>query len=504
MSKDNIITYVRSCDLKPDDSNPRKADAPRLHLLMLSLSKLGFVLPIAIQQDGLVLSGHQRLVTATKIWGNDVAVPVQIIHLKNPNRKHGINVLFNRLTNDYGALDTGSKTTASIGSIMHEAEDLPDIEENDWPVNSVKLKSITNLGNNLADLYDIKAITAAKNFIREGIQIPIVVSDNSDGTIVNGMYRLMAAKEEGIEEWPVITIPDYMGRFATKFLNSLSMDYSVNEEFADVLRYSAYRRPQNNRGDLAKAYRFWANGKKTLPDKESYTTRFWANFRKLHGRNIVDFGSGLSKVVPLLNSKGFNAVDFEPYRIDPNSDNSKPDSEYSRKKALDFLNAIADPEYVINSIFLASVLNSIPFPKDRMVALCVVHALCTENTVVYGTCRDISDFTYEYGGIRQANYFVFDSEPGVRLGDALSNPKIQKFHTKEEISIMLSKLWGDQDKFSGGNIFYWMAKNPKRINPKVLRQSLEIEFNLPYADGSTMGLSEHAIQAFSRRLNIKL
>ena len=46
--------------LKPADYNPRRADAERLALVRLSLSRLGFLLPIVATPDGEILSGHQR------------------------------------------------------------------------------------------------------------------------------------------------------------------------------------------------------------------------------------------------------------------------------------------------------------------------------------------------------------------------------------------------------------------------------------------------------------
>lgn len=488
-------------DLTPDDSNPRKPDPIRLHLLRLSLSRLGFILPIAATTDGLVLSGHQRLTVAKELgW---TKVPVDFIDLPGKDIK-GINVLFNRSTNDFGALDTGSKSfeDLKLSQIISEAEELPEIADREWFALECNWASIKGIGSEIADQYDKKAVVVAQNFIRKDIFIPIVVSES--GQVVNGIHRLFAARETGIDEWPIVTIPDDLARFATHFLNYLSMDFHVDEEFQTMLRYSAYRRPQNARGAVPKAYRFWANGERTLPDKDSYSLKYWRKFRDIHGHNMIDFGSGLSKVATFLNSKGFYCIDFEPYRIDPDSGVGKPSPVFSKTKAREFLDEISDPDFAFDSIFLASVLNSVPFPQDRMAVLLIVHALSNFATTVYGTCRDVSDFHYEYGGIRQANYFVFDSEPGVRLGDAIANPKIQKFHTQKEIDAQLAFLWKTRDYWPGGNIFYFRADNPKRVNPKSLKQAIELEFDLPYADGTTMGLVKEAKEAFSHRLGIKL
>lgn len=493
--------------LYPDESNPRKPDANRLMLLGLSLEKLGFILPIAATRDGMILSGHQRLTVARKL--GFTRVPVQWVDVDEKYLK-GINVLFNRATNDFGALDTGGAAFGSSGlkAIIKKAEALPPLAgegespEDAWFCNNCKVKSIKRIGKDISDKYDKKAVVVAENFIRQGIEIPIVVSKS--GRIVNGVHRLFAARENGIDQWPTVAIPDEFADFALHFLNYLSMDYQVDEEFGDMLRYCAYRRPQNNRGSVPKAYRFWANGERTLLDKDSYTRDYWRHFRDIHGHTVLDFGAGLGKVAPFLQTKGIDCLDFEPYRIDPEAETKKPDSKYSIKKAKEFLKKVEDPNHRFDSIFMASVLNSIPFPTDRMAALIIVHSLCSFNTTVYGTCRDISDFHYEYGGIRQANYFVFDSEPGVRLGDALANPKIQKFMTQAEADGMFSLLWKKRDYWPGGNVFYWRIAAPKRVNPKVLAKALELEFDLPYADGTRMGLAKEAKKAFSKRLGISI
>jgi len=501
MSCTNSLYEPRDIDfLKPDATNPRKPDANRLHLLRLSLSKLGFILPIAITPGGMVLSGHQRLTVAKQLGFDEV--PVQVVDLAEKDIK-GINILFNRATNDFGALDTGADKSLHLRDIIEEAEKLKDFgDSEDWPVWHAEERSIEGIGRGLEDDYDKKAIVVADNFIRKGIKIPIVVT--STGRVINGKHRLFAAREKGIKKWPLVTVSDELADFSLHFLNYLSMDFHVDEEFADVLRYSAYRRPQNNRGAVPKAYRFWANGERTLLDRDSYSTEYWRKFRDLHGRTLLDFGSGLSKVAPFLQGKGINCIDFEPYRINPASENKKPDPEYSRTMALKFLSAIEDSSLVFDSIFLASVLNSVPFPRDRMAVLAIVHSLCGFGTTVYGTARDISDFTYEYSGIRQANYFVFDSEPGVRLGDTLANPKIQKFHTKNELDLQLHHFWKDKNYWNGGNIFYWRAKAPKRMSPQVLSQALAFEFDLPYANGTRMGLVKRAKEAFSNRLGQRI
>lgn len=497
----SAIEIVPISQVWADPKNPRKSDTVRLGLLRLSLIKLGFIQPLFVTPEGMLLSGHQRTHVATELGFTHV--PVIRVNLPEKDR-HGANMLFNRGTNDFTAFDTGSSAMGrlDLDAVLGAAEELPDLAVDKSFAVNCKQEPIAGIVQGFADRYDKKAVSMAQALVRMGIRIPAVVS--TSGTPVNGIYRLFAALEMGEATWPVIRIPDEHAAVALNFLNYLSMDYKVDEDFEKLLRYSAYRRPQNNRGAVPKAYRFWANGCRTLPDKDSYTTEYWVNFRDIHGMNIIDFGAGLGKVAPYLQSKGMNAIDFEPYRIDPQKENGVPDPAYSRQQARRFLQQVADPKVKFNSIFLASVLNSVPFPKDRLCVLAIVHALSSRDTAIYGTCRDISDFNYEYGGIRNANYFVMDGEPGVRLGDVARNPKIQKFETQESARAMFSRFWKGIEFWPGGNVFYYKLTAPISFNPKVLAEALEFEFNLPYSDGTTMGLAEEAKAAFSKRLGVTI
>lgn len=487
-------------NLRPDEANPRKPDPARLGLLLLSLSKLGFLMPLyALKGTGMLLSGHQRL-TQAKLLGIE-AVPVIELDLK-PEQVMSVNLLFNRTTNDMGAFDTGGKLEQQLdmAAIIKAAEALPDFPMHDEPFAiNCKDEPLGPILRDMAHLYDKKSINTINALARLGIQIPLVVSES--GQVVNGIQRGFHALENGVSSYPVVRIPDALAAVATNFLNYLSMNFHVDEDFADLLRHGAYRRPQNNRGILPKAMRFWANGERILQDRDSYTPGYFAQFRDLHGARLLDFGAGLGKVAPFLNEKGFDVLDFEPYRIDPDSDAGIPDPYYSRAQARDFLDAVSDPARKFDSIFLNSVLNSVPFAKDRLMVLAIIHALAGRTATVYGTCRDITDFNYEYQGTRQANFFTFDSEPGVRIGDVMFRPKVQKFHSIEEGREMFSRFWTDIKFWPGGNVFYFRLRAPKSPNYRALAESLRFEFDLPFEDKSRMGLGDYAVQSFAKRLS---
>jgi hypothetical protein len=72
------------------------------------------------------------------------------------------------------------------------------------------------------------------------------------------------------------------------------------------------------------------------------------------------------------------------------------------------------------------------------------------------------------------------------------------------LDLQLHHFWKDKNYWNGGNIFYWRAKAPKRMSPQVLSQALAFEFDLPYANGTRMGLVKRAKEAFSNRLGQRI
>ena len=85
--------------------NPRKTDSHRFDLVKISLQKLGWVLPMYVTADGEVLSGHQRLDAARELGATKV--PVVVLPDLDLERRRGVNIVFNRATNDMHKNDSG-------------------------------------------------------------------------------------------------------------------------------------------------------------------------------------------------------------------------------------------------------------------------------------------------------------------------------------------------------------------------------------------------------------
>ena len=52
--------------------------------------------------------------------------------------------------------------------------------------------------------------------------------------------------------------------------------------------------------------------------------------------------------------------------------------------------------------------------------------------------------------------------------------------------------------------FWYMEATEPKVDPAALAAALDFEFELPYPDGTRMGLSGRAREAFEHRLGIRL
>ena len=179
-----------------------------------------------------------------------------------------------------------------------------------------------------------------------------------------------------------------------------------------------------------------------------------------------------------------------------------------------FLARVADGTE-FHSIFLASVLNSVPFKADRLHIVNIVSALATKKTVVYsGAISKVSDRYLAATGQKDniSNHEVqFDSsfaggyEEGVMVSDLMKRPKAQKYHSPDEWKEIWSTRFSDVHvyTYAPNDLVQAVCQKPMEIDPESLSESIKFEFDLPFPD-TTLDKVEEALEAFSQRLGMRL
>lgn len=501
------IELVPVASLRPALYNPREADGERLELVRLSLQKLGFLLPLVATVDGEILSGHQRHSEAVRMGATHV--PVMLVDVPEAQRR-GINILFNRATNDITITATEQDMADALSSagVRTLAETLPDIPVDSpafFPCMSAQMAEVAPLARQNVFSFVRHAANVGRMLARLHVQLPIVATP--DGTVVNGVGRLEAAARKGRKQIAVVTLEEDKAALARAMLNLLSMDFRFTGENADFLRYGSFRRAWLKRSFLGTAFVLPVFSHKRLADVSLADSHFLAKWKAACGENILDFGSGQGDEARMLREAGIRVIEFEPYPAERNI----VSRERGRLSAMQFLAAVRRKE-AFSAIFVSSVLNSVPFPEDREHVLRIVAALCSPETVVYAAARGKNGSDWQWlttGEAMSARAsrvcgFKLASEDGIVLGDIAANPKAQKFFGKEEFHALFARHFGEVTVGKADSMVTARCRNPLFMLPQQLAESLRFEFNLPYPGNKRMGLAKIALEAFSVRLGLNL
>lgn len=496
--------------------NPRKNDEQRLHLTELSLRKLGFVLPIFADANGEILSGHQRHFVAQRMGFTQV--PVEIVQAMPLEKRQATNVLFNRATNDIKkAITTDDLRNTLYGTdIIAYCDAVPDIEPNteeSYPcVYQVKRMDTVQLAKKNAGRFDPHCFTNARMLSENisGATMPVIIGE--DENVINGIGRLQVASEKKKRFVQVVVVDKAREEIARIFLNMLSMDFDFKGRYADVLRYNAFMRERNTRetdteGNPALGNGFYMgifpkyNGR-DFCKLEGKALELWV---KKYGDSIVDFGAGKLNNTRTLRNAGLHVSAFEPYFVTLGDKVHKATSLEITEKFLEEVESGMD----YTSVFISSVFNSVPFIEDREKIAAILAALCVPNGQVVCWCQSNKCgqfYSLSGKGVKESkrSSFLLEYEPNTSLGDLNLHLKVQKGHTEEELRRIFSPHFKNIKRLEMIHLFWYMEADKPVVDPAKLAEALDFEFELPYPDGTRMGMSGRARQAFEKRLGITL
>ncbi len=486
--------------------NPRLVDPARLDLVELSLRKLGWLLPLYAGPDGEVVSGHQRLTVAERM--GDELVPVARLAAMPLEKRKAVNIVFNRGTNDLEPSDTTATLTEAIlaAGVEELAAQLPDVAEDRryrcLTAVPAQVRGLleANRGRLRSAAYGIRISSA---LVRHGAAMPVIATP--DGRVVNGLGRLYLAAKRHQASIPVVTIEPEEAPLADAMLNLLSMDFDLHRRYADLLRHNSFSRSRNQRASGLRDYLgigfvfalIGRNAAQTFDVRKPANAAAW---RSRYGSSVVDFGAGHGHDAERLRAVDVHVADFEPYR----QTGDTIDHALSVTGVRRFLEDVATGQ-PYQSIFLASVLNSVPFLEDREHLITLCAALAGPRTELH--VKTLGVQSPNWREIRGARYvgnnapigFALSYEPGIRLGDGADLPKVQKYHTGDELASLLGARWGHVERFYEGDVIEQIATRPRRVSTADLERAIRHEFDLPYPGGERMGLVAEALAAFAAR-----
>jgi hypothetical protein len=510
----NPVVLREITSFKGAEYNPRKMIPERLHQVRISLRKLGFLLPIYVNKNGTILSGHQR--TTAALAEGYTKVPVVELDIPDEYEK-GMNVIFNKGTNDLDTNASDAKTafTDYIEKASNLVGDLPDIPPDTY-YPCMEMQDIT-----LADGMAMAGVEVSINLRKAGYGIvasnvfmPIITCN---GKIINGKGRVHGYAAQGYDSFNRIEIAADKADYANLALNFLAMDFDIQSHFKEELRYNAFRRKgvQAQIVGLSRTYPYFVYGRiisntalkygllegKTNPDLmllPTATEEARRKFQETYGKVIFDMGAGTLHDAKLMQEAGFDCVPFEPFYT---GEGSEPNVELTRELVSHFLDRVRSvkdtgPDSMISSF----VLNSVPHHEDRMAYLAILAATAKMKTNVYIGTQSVRTLN----GKLDAHLRMNNDEPNVTLGNDARFFKAQKFYYLEELEKMLRVFFATvKIKEQESNLFAH-CQHPRRVPASLLRESLDLEFNMPYKGGHRMNLNDKAKEVYSEYTGMSL
>lgn len=506
--------------LKPSAYNPRKADRERLDLVKLSLRKFGWLLPIYADSDGEILSGHQRHLMAIELGAKKV--PVIFVRPLPIERRMGINVLYNRATNDLKK----NSSSRDLLKMIHERDDLiekvkslPDIDVDtpEWyPILKTKPESVLRLMKSNQKWEEQHAIVMASQLKSNGLpMMPVIIDEKLN--VLNGRARLTFLAQNGVDFVDTVKVSSDVSEEIQAMLNYISMDFNLEERYADLLRYNSFRRKNQRVQILTPTFvedmlRYHVSSGNRNAAFQLDNPEHISLWKRYYGEHVIDFGAGLCDKTDILNNVvGVDCVPFEPFFLA--SDAETIDTEAARQICSKFLDRVADGTE-FSSIFISSVLNSVPFYEDRLKIITIISALSSDRTTVYASAISTESdrwHNHAHGNIKKGHDtssggFPLDYEPRIIVADISMKPKVQKYHTEIE----WKELWLNGFKYvdtfetAKNGLVQAVCKKPRELDIDKLREALEFEFDLPHPHGKRLDLADKAKESFSKRLGISL
>src|SRR5690606_11997466 len=113
----------------------------------------------------------------------------------------------------------------------------------------------------------------------------------------------------------VVHMPHTHVRFVDAILNLLSLAFDLETRYADYLRHNSFRRERRSRTHLRWRIVYALIGSKPCHTFDITREDHARQFRRQHGRRILDFGAGHLQETELLRQAGFDVTPFEPYHL---------------------------------------------------------------------------------------------------------------------------------------------------------------------------------------------
>lgn len=353
---------------------------------------------------------------------------------------------------------------------------------------------------------DEKRLALTEMSLRKlGFLLPIYA--DKDGEILSGHQRHLVAERMGFDKIPVqyVDQEDLNSRKALNVLFNRATNDLQKQDTCTKIKKRLYNMDIDSMCALGDGFFkgvFPNNNGRDFFKLEGDVLKAWTG---RYGDKIVDFGAGKLNNTRTLRAAGVYVSAFEPYFVTTGDEIHKQKSLEIAERFLEEVES--GVEYT--SVFISSVFNSVPFMEDRKKIAAIAAALCYPKGQVVCWCQ--SNEAHQFTATKKKSVqdearltFDLDYEPNTILGDISKHPKVQKGHTSEEMTGIFAPKFRKIKRLDLIQKFWYLEAIEPILDVDALADALDFEFDLPYPDGSTMGLAGRAREVFEKRLGVKL
>jgi hypothetical protein len=287
------------------------------------------------------------------------------------------------------------------------------------------------------------------------------------------------------------------------------MDFDLHNRYSDILRHNSFRRVTGQHPHRLGIGTTWPLGLQAS-QIEMDNPEHISIWQRKFGKRVLDFGAGRLDDVRLLRQAGISADAFEPYVCTSNNTIDRPAARVLTEQ---FLGHVASGKQW-SSIFLNAVFNSVPFDADRRHVVTLIAALCGPYTAFYTYTSAANQGNHKvirskdlHKNAYNSTRFALTYEPNVVLGEFATLPKMQKYFTLSELKALLHSGFRDVEVMrpkGQGTLVAGISRRPLPLNREKLRAAIEFEFDMPYPDETRLGMVDEALDAYCKRLGVKL
>lgn len=446
------IQIIQIDEIKPAPYNPRKISDSQFAMLKESLTHLGFLIPVIVnQRNHIIIAGHQRT-KAAKALGI-TQIPAVFVDGVND----GDEIKFNQLHNgcDYEIEVTGS-VQQGFDTGFHS-------------VNA----SLFSVSGTYAPI--VKEI--CKLLIKYGNVLCAVVCGN---TVVSGMSYIKACQTLGMDVNISVADSDQLAMLETY----MKQDYGVYS-------YDGIKRNTYVQG-LAQLFRLPADQKKRQMKSHLYEDMVFPFLNQNAVRTILDFGCGKGAYIKTLKPK-YKAVGVEFF-----NNNGKQINLSMGHRMIDDLLSFLAQEDGFDCVVCDSVLNSVDSMEAEEAILSVLNVFTKRDLFISGRTIESYESKLKHKKCQNIGKRLVDflDENGMSAMFREGNWYFQKWHRKEQILSELQQFGFTVKKIVWGNgSFQIHAVKAFDLPDAVKRKGLQFEFNLPLPGGKRYERHKEVIQA---------